>query len=66
MQCNHISMKKRDDQITLRLASPLRSELEIEAAACGRSVSNLIRLVLIEHCAQRITKQSPAHETRVG
>jgi hypothetical protein len=47
-------MKHRDDQITIRLAGELRAHLEDEAQACGRSLSNLIRHLLIEHTAERV------------
>jgi len=47
-------MRKRDAQITVRLASPLLAHLEEEALASGRSVSNLIRQILIDHTAQRV------------
>jgi hypothetical protein len=47
-------MKRFDDQVCLKLAGPLRSALESEAAERGRSLSNLIRKILIEHSAQRV------------
>jgi hypothetical protein len=47
-------MKRRDDQITLRLAGTLRAHLEDEAAERGRSLANLMRHILIEHVAQRV------------
>jgi hypothetical protein len=50
-------MKKNDDQICLKLSRPLRAELEAEAAARQRSLSNLIRTVLIDHTAQRIAER---------
>ena len=46
-----IPCMKLADQITLRIAGPLRAQLDAEAAALGRSVSNLIRYVLIERYA---------------
>jgi len=51
-------MKRSDDQVTLRLAGTLRAALEDEAAARGRGLSNLIRAILIEHVAQRITERA--------
>jgi hypothetical protein len=53
-------MKKLDNQVCLKLAGPLRSALEAEAAAHGRSLSNLIRVVLVEHVAQRIVERGNA------
>jgi predicted HicB family RNase H-like nuclease len=47
-------MKRYDDQVCLKLAGPLRAELEAEAAAHQRSLSSLIRTVLINHAAQRV------------
>lgn len=44
-------MKRNDDQITLRVAGPLRQQLAADAAARNRSISNLIRKILIDHYA---------------
>ena len=51
-------MKRRDDQITLRVAGQLRAALEDEAAAESRGLSNLIRKILIQHTAQRVTEHN--------
>jgi predicted HicB family RNase H-like nuclease len=51
-------MKRCDDQITLRVAGPLRAALEDEAASEARGLSNLIRKVLIEYAAKRITERA--------
>jgi predicted HicB family RNase H-like nuclease len=51
-------MKKRDDQITLRVAGQLRAALEDEAAAQSRGLSNLIRKILIDHTSQRVTDRA--------
>jgi predicted HicB family RNase H-like nuclease len=51
-------MKRRDDQITLRLAGSLRAELERAAAEDGRSLSNLIRAVLADFAAQRVVDRA--------
>lgn len=51
-------MKQRDDQITLRVAGPLRTALEDEAAAESRGLSNLIRKILIEHTARRVVDRT--------
>jgi len=53
-------MKRNDAQVCLKLSGPLRGALDAEAAARGRSLSNLIRLILIEHVAPRITERAGA------
>jgi hypothetical protein len=50
-------MKRYDNQVCLKLAGPLRAALEDEAAARGRSLSNLIRKVLIDFAAQRFVER---------
>ena len=57
-------MKRRDDQITLRVAGQLRAALEDEAAAERRSLSNLIRKILIGHTAQRVTPSTSAETSQ--
>jgi hypothetical protein len=52
--------KRNDNQVCLRLAGPLRSVLEAEAAERGRSLSNLIRQVLVAHSAKRINERAGA------
>ncbi len=47
--------KRYDNQICLKLAGQLRAAVEDDAAARERSVSWIIRRVLVEHYAQRIT-----------
>jgi hypothetical protein len=50
-------MKPRNDnQVCLKLAGELRSTLESEAAARGRSLSNLIRAILLTHATKRIVE----------
>jgi hypothetical protein len=56
-------MKRRDDQITLRVAGTLRTALEAEAAAESRSLSNQIRKILVQHTAQRITERAASEGT---
>jgi hypothetical protein len=51
-------MKRNDAQVCLKLAEPLRATLEDEAAARGRSLSNLIRTILLAHATQRITERA--------
>jgi hypothetical protein len=50
-------MKKRDDQITLRVAGTLRTALEDEAAAQSRGLSSLIRKILVDHTAKRVIER---------
>jgi hypothetical protein len=52
-----MSKTVREDQVHLRIAGSLRMALEDEAAACGRSLSNLIRHLLIQHTAQRVVER---------
>jgi hypothetical protein len=52
-------MRRRDQQLVLRVASPLRHELELVADREGRSVSDVVRRLLIEALWQ-------AHETERG
>lgn len=49
----------RDHQIVLRIAEPLREVLEIEAADDSRNLSSLIRKILVDHAARRITAREP-------
>ena len=51
-------MKRRDDQITLRVAGTLRAALEDEAATDGRGLSGLIRKILIDHTTQRVVDRT--------
>jgi hypothetical protein len=44
-----------DHQIVLRIAEPLRAQLELEADADGRKLASLIRYVLIQHVVNRVT-----------
>jgi hypothetical protein len=55
-------MKRFDNQVCLKLAGPLRTSLEDEAAARGRSLSNLIRKILVDHAAPRIVSRETASE----
>jgi hypothetical protein len=54
--------KRCNDQVCLKLAGELRASLEAEAAARGRSLSNLIRIVLIEHSSKRIVERATGAE----
>jgi hypothetical protein len=55
-------MKRRDDQITLRIAGTLRAALEDEAAGDSRGLSSLIRKILLNHVAQRVVD----HKTNIA
>jgi hypothetical protein len=50
----------REDQVHLRIAGSLRAALELEAAECGRSLSNLIRNILVDHAAPRMVSGQTA------
>ena len=63
-QCDFPTMKRNNDQITLRVAGPLRAALEDEAASEARGLSSLIRKVLIEHAANRIAERANAEGAR--
>jgi uncharacterized protein (DUF1778 family) len=41
--------RKRDDQLVIRIAAPLRRELEAAAEAEGRTTSDFVRRALIQH-----------------
>jgi hypothetical protein len=47
--------KHFDSQIVLRLAAPLRAQLEAEAGAAGVTLGEHVRQVLIDHAAPRIS-----------
>jgi uncharacterized protein (DUF1778 family) len=49
-------MKRRDDQITFRVAGTLRSQLEAAASADDRSLSDIIRAALIDYATKRIVE----------
>jgi hypothetical protein len=53
-------MKRNDAQVCLKLSGPLRAELDAEATARGRSLSNMIRLILIDHTVRRIAERDQA------
>jgi hypothetical protein len=57
-------MKRNDAQVCLKLSGPLRAALEDEAASEARGLSGLIRKVLIEHAAARITERAGAGASR--
>jgi hypothetical protein len=49
--------KRYDNQVCLKLAGPLREALEVEAMARGRSLSNLIRTVLLAHATKSVVER---------
>jgi hypothetical protein len=51
-------MKRRDDQITLRLAGTLRAALEDEAASELRGLSSLVRKILVDYTARRVVERA--------
>jgi hypothetical protein len=44
----------RDEQMVIRLSTPLRRELELAAEQDGRPVAALARRVLVDWAAQRV------------
>jgi plasmid stability protein len=50
--------KRCNDQVCLKLAGELRARLEAEAATHGRSLSYLIRQILIGHFTQSLTERA--------
>jgi hypothetical protein len=58
------TMKKRDDQITLRVAGTLRAELEAAARTDDLGLSGLVRKVLIDFATRRITERGDMSEAR--
>jgi uncharacterized protein (DUF1778 family) len=59
-QCDVSIMKRRDDQITLRVPAPLRSELEAAASADDRSLSDIVRMALIDYATKRVLERGGA------
>jgi hypothetical protein len=53
-----------DQQVCLKLAGPLRSAVEADAATRERSVSWVIRKILINHYAQRVAESSGSTNIR--
>jgi hypothetical protein len=53
-------MKKYDDQITLKLAAPLRAVLEDAAAEDGRPLSSQIRKVLTDWSTAHVVSRASA------
>lgn len=48
---------KRTERVTIRLAQLLRSELEAEAEADGRTLAEHIRRLLVDVAAQRLAER---------
>jgi hypothetical protein len=65
MQCDFAAMSKklRNAQIVIRVSWTLRAALEDEAKADGdRSLSGMVRKILVGHAAQRINDQAAANQ----
>jgi hypothetical protein len=65
MQCRFdegdASMSKHfEDQIVVRVAKPLRDELESAARADGRPLASQVRKILTDFAAERILERSSA------
>jgi hypothetical protein len=59
-------MKKQihfQDQLVVRVAKPLRAELESAAQDDGRVLSNQVRKILIDFAAARVIDRELANET---
>jgi hypothetical protein len=59
-------MKRNDQQVCLKLAGPLRAVVEDDAATRERSVSWVIRHILIDHYAPRIVSRATAADANAG
>jgi hypothetical protein len=55
-------MKRFNEQICLKLAGPLRTELEDWAAEESRGLSSMIRKLLVDCVTQRITARAAAQQ----
>jgi hypothetical protein len=60
MHCRQAS-HHRDEQLVIRLARPLKRELEAAAEERRRSTADLVREILVTWAAQRMTERNP-HE----
>jgi hypothetical protein len=47
-------MQKLEEQIVVRIAKPLRDELESAAQADGRPLSNQVRKILVDFATSRV------------
>jgi hypothetical protein len=53
------TIQHRDEQLVVRLARPLKRELEGAAAAAHRrSTADLVREILVDWAAQRMTERN--------
>jgi hypothetical protein len=59
---HEVSMAKtvRDKQLVIRIAAPLRCELERAAAEDSRTLSDKVRLVLVDWAADRAVQREQA------
>jgi hypothetical protein len=53
-------MTKLEEQIVVRIAKPLRDELESAARADGRPLSNQVRKILIDFATSRVIGRASA------
>jgi hypothetical protein len=53
-------MPKFEDQLVVRIAAPLREELEREAQADDRPLSAYVRKILVAHAVARVTERTAA------
>jgi hypothetical protein len=49
-------MKTRDAQLLVHVAAPLKTAIEALAKSEGRSVSNYVCRLLVEHAAKRVVE----------
>ena len=57
-------MKRRDDQLTVRVAGTLRAELEDAASTADRSLSDIVRAALIDYATKRVVERGDVMEAR--
>ena len=61
------TIQHRDEQLVVRLARPLKRELEAFAAAeHRRSTAELVREILVDWAAQRMTERTSNEVTHVS
>lgn len=57
---NEVGMARRDTTVPVRVAEPLKQALQREAESDGRSLSSLVRNILVAHAAARVAEQAQA------
>jgi hypothetical protein len=53
-------MQKLEEQLVIRVAKPLRDELESAAREDARPLASYVRRLLIEHATARVTERAEA------